>query len=53
MVKLKRVTEIDLETAKSIKGGSGSDCYCSCTCGEYQMEGNRDWQMASVAASTK
>jgi len=30
MTNLKRVMEIDLETAKSIKGGGR--CYCSCTC---------------------
>jgi len=30
MTNLKRVMEIDLETAKSIKGGG--TCYCSCNC---------------------
>jgi hypothetical protein len=53
MAKLKRVMEIDLETAKSIKGGAVGDgnCSCSCTCSDSDTtEGNTSWQMMSVSA---
>jgi hypothetical protein len=34
MEKLKRVTEISVETAKSIKGGKTCNCSCSCSCAQ-------------------
>lgn len=32
MEKLKRVTEISVESADSIKGGKTCNCSCSCSC---------------------
>ena len=53
MTKLKRVMEIDLETAKSIKGGGDGMCHCSCSCGEGNDDANASWQMMSVNADYK
>lgn len=51
MTNLKRVMEIDLETAKLIKGGAVGDgnCSCSCSCGDDETDANTSWQMMSVS----
>jgi hypothetical protein len=51
MTNLKRLMELDLNTAKAIKGGAvgNGDCSCSCSCGEGQTEGNTSWQMMSTS----
>jgi len=53
---LKRIMEIDTETADSIKGGKTCDCSCDCTCAmssvtDDTMTSTRDSNMLSTFAS--
>lgn len=55
MEKLKRVVEIDLETANSVRGGTTCDCTCDCTCAidtvvDDTMTSTRDSNMLSTYA---
>lgn len=52
---LKRITEISVEEANSIRGGKDCNCSCSCSCDSNDLtdsvkDSNRDWNCASVAA---
>lgn len=38
MKKLKRITEITVKTANSIKGGKTCNCSCSCSCAQSDTQ---------------
>jgi len=53
METLKRVTEISVETANSIKGGKTCSCSCTCSCGTADTKAStKDSNKDASAAST-
>jgi hypothetical protein len=49
--KLKRVTEISVETAKSIKGGKTCSCSCSCSEPNAPTDGEKSGTTLNTFAS--
>lgn len=53
MGSLKRVTEISVDVANSIKGGKDCSCSCSCSCGTTDTKATlKDSNKDASAAST-
>ncbi len=53
MKKLKRITEITVKTADSIKGGKNCSCSCSCSCAQTDTSAaTKDGEKSATTLNT-